>query len=240
MFIFVSDVHLSEPHSKRYGAFLCLLDKVLLDEKIKGLFLVGDIFDLWLGDRRVFVQRHMKVLEKIKEIAKKKEVHYLEGNHDFQLGKLWRDMDVIVHPQDYSFQAYGKKILLSHGDLLDQEDKNYLKMRWLFRTPLARILIKTLPSFLLLKIGEGLSTTDKKAAPTEDQKNQFSLDWKKWTEALYHKSAFDIFICGHYHFRTQTSVAGGKAQAVNLGSWLEGEDFKVLGLEKTKAEFIGV
>lgn len=237
MFIFVSDVHLDEPHSKRYGAFLCLLDRVLSDERITGLFLVGDIFDLWLGDRKVFVQKHPLILEKIKKIAATKEVHYFEGNHDFQLGKFWRDKGVLVHPGEYSFLSGGKTILVSHGDQLNQEDKNYLKLRWFFRTALARFLIKTLPNFILLKIGEGLSTTGQKSAPTKEQRSDFLVKWKKWTESLYAEKKYDVFICGHYHFRVKTDVSSGAAQAVNLGSWLEGEDFQILEFEDCRAEF---
>lgn len=227
MFIFVSDVHLTEPHSKRYGAFLHLLDRVLSDNEVEALFLVGDIFDLWLGDRKVFIDRHPEVLKKITEIAKIKKIHYFEGNHDFQLGKMWKKMGVLVYPAEHSFQLNGKNVLVSHGDLLDKEDKSYLRLRWFLRTPLAVMLIKTLPHFILTKVGEALSTTEQKEASTPKLRKSFLLNWKKWTEELYQRTPYDIFICGHHHFRLITPVLADKAEAVNLGSWLE-EDLKVL------------
>lgn len=229
MFAFVSDIHLNEPHSKRYGAFLHLLDNVHNDDAVEALFLVGDVFDLWLGDRKIFVKMHKQVLEKIEAVAKKKTVHYFEGNHDFQLGRLWRDMGVKVYPGEHEFLIKGKKVLVSHGDLLNQEDKVYLKLRWFFRTSLVKTFIKIFPNVVLFKIGSVLSTTEQKEPSTEEQKNEFLSHWQKWTKQLYHRHPYDIFICGHYHFDVDITFKDTGARAVNLGTWLDG-DFKVFSL----------
>ncbi len=229
MFIFVSDTHLNKSQSKRYGAFLRLLDEVNEDESIKELFLVGDIFDLWLGDRDIFVKMHKSVLEKIATVAKKKKVHYFEGNHDFQLGRLWAKMGVTVYPGEYEFILKGQKVLVSHGDLLDQENTAYLRMRWFLRTSFARFLIKILPENFLLKIGSFLSTTDVKKTPTKKERANFLQNWAKWTKALYERRPYDIFICGHYHFNADTVLVGNRARAVNLGTWLN-DDFSVFEL----------
>ncbi len=76
-----------------------------------------------------------------------------------------------------------------------------------------------------------MSTTEQKSVPTEQEAAAFFDKWKKWTEELYVEKPFDYFICGHFHYRVQTSVAGGEAQAVNLGTWLDGKfDPYMLGL----------
>ncbi|MGH1467644.1 MAG: UDP-2,3-diacylglucosamine diphosphatase [Bdellovibrionales bacterium] len=223
MFIFVSDVHLDKPQSKRYGAFLRLLDEIKEDESIKEFFLVGDIFDLWVGDRSAFIQKHKVVLEKIRKIAKLKKVHYFEGNHDFQLGVLWKDMGVEVYPDEHEFNLKGQRVLVSHGDLLDQSDKNYLRMRWFFRTPFARFLIKILPEVLLVKIGSLLSTTEHKELPTKEEQRAFQENWEKWTRELHSKKPYDVFICGHFHFNADLMLPDLDSRAVNLGTWLNGE-----------------
>ncbi len=222
MFIFVSDVHLDKPQSKRYGAFLRLLDEIKDDASIKEFFLVGDIFDLWLGDRAIFIQKHKVVLEKIREVAKVKKVHYFEGNHDFQLGVLWDDMGVKVYPGEHEFNLKGQKVLVSHGDLLDQTDKNYLRMRWFFRTAFVKFLIRVLPEKFLLALGAVLSTTEQKVSPTEEAKKEFEKNWKVWTKELHSQRPYDVFICGHYHFNADLMLPDG-ARAVNLGTWLDGE-----------------
>lgn len=224
MHVFVSDVHLNEPQSKRYGAFLRLLDKIIEKKEITDFYLVGDIFDLWLGDRKVFKSMHPNVLKKIEQIAELKNVHYFEGNHDFQLGSFWKKRGVRVYSYEAWFEIKGQKFLVSHGDLLDKEDKSYIRMRWFFRTFFSRVLIKLLPQSFLYWVGATMSTTEQKGKPSLEQEKEFLSKWSKWTQDLYKKKSFDVFICGHYHFKTDFVFNNGEARAVNLGTWLDGEN----------------
>ena len=67
MLIFVSDVHLTKPHTKKYEAFLSLLKKSRDDESIEELFLCGDVFDLWLGHKRYFFKKHEVLINLLNE-----------------------------------------------------------------------------------------------------------------------------------------------------------------------------
>jgi len=229
MHVFVSDVHLNEPQSKRYGAFLRLLDKVCEDSRITDLYLVGDIFDVWVGDRKLFQDMHAEALLKIRKAAVEKNIHYFEGNHDFQLGDLWKRMNVKTYPDDHVFDFTGKAILVGHGDQLDQDDTGYLRLRWFFRTLPMRFLIKFLPQWVVLWIGSSMTTTEQKGKPTSEQEKAFQMKWKKWTETLRSQRNFDVYICGHHHFRADYCFEYLKkpARALNLGTWLDG-DFKAL------------
>jgi len=229
MHVFVSDVHLNEPQSKRYGAFLRLLDKVCDDSRITDLYLVGDIFDIWVGDRKLFQDMHSEALLKIRKAAVDKNIHYFEGNHDFQLGELWKRMNVKTYSGDATFEIDGERVLIGHGDQLDQEDTGYLRLRCFFRTPLMRFLIKVMPQWIVLWIGSSMSTTEQKGKPTPEQEKAFQMKWKKWTAALRSKKDYDVFICGHHHFRAdyKFEYSGKPNRALNLGTWLDGE-FKVL------------
>ena len=221
MHVFVSDVHLNKPQSNRYGAFLRLLDKIIENKDITDFYLVGDIFDLWVGDRNVFRSKHPDVLKKIEQIAELKKIHYFEGNHDFQLGNFWTSKKINIYPNEAWFEIKGRKFLVSHGDLLDKEDKSYRKLRWFFRTPLMRLLIKVFPESILSWIGSTMSTTEQKEKPSLEQERDFLSKWSKWTQNLYKETPFDVFICGHYHFRTDFIFNDGEARAVNLGTWLD-------------------
>jgi UDP-2,3-diacylglucosamine hydrolase len=235
MHVFVSDVHLNEPQSKRYGAFLRLLDKVLENREITDFYLVGDIFDLWYGDRKIFKEMHKSSLEKIEKIATQKNVHYFEGNHDFQLGAFWKKMGVKTYPRDAEFKINKQSFLISHGDLLDKENKEYLRLRWFFRTWLSRLLIKILPQSLLFWIGSSITTTEQKGEPSLEEQKKFLKNWSKWTQDLYKTHPFDVFICGHYHFRTDFIFNEGKARALNLGTWLDGKNQVLVYKPKEKS-----
>jgi len=243
MHVFISDVHLNEPQSERYGAFLRLMDKVRNDERITDLYLVGDIFDLWVGDRKLFQEMHAEALLKIRAAALEKNIHYFEGNHDFQLGSMWKRMRVKVYQDSQTFKINKQNFLISHGDQLDQEDRSYLRLRWFFRTPVMRFLIKILPEWVVLWIASTMNTTEQKGLATVAQKKSFRINWEKWTSELRNHKIFDVFICGHHHFRADFESDDRSFRAINLGTWLDNE-FKVLvytpGASSDRFKFVNV
>ncbi len=236
MYVFASDVHLSNPKDERYKAFKAWLVLVSKNKEISKVFLMGDIFDLWLGDRKHFISKYQDIVDILLEISKSKEVHIFEGNHDFQMGSFWSKKGIRVHKSFYEFSDDNGKWLLTHGDLIDLEDKNYLLLRKFFRSFFIRFLIKFLPGFILSLIGSSINTTDKKS-PLKDAE-LFKRNWRKWTESLKSRRDFDIFVCGHYHFRTDLETSDYRA--LNLGSWL-GSEYKVLSYDPVnKFQFISV
>jgi UDP-2,3-diacylglucosamine hydrolase len=98
---FLSDLHLKSMQERNSQTLLRFLHSVR-DEQlaingtkdqglraIKGasdrhyVFLVGDIFDLWIGKHDYFVSRFKPIVDAIAELVRAGvEVHYFEGNHD--------------------------------------------------------------------------------------------------------------------------------------------------------------
>lgn len=234
--VFVSDVHLDEPHSKRYGAFLIFLDQVLQDSKVQELYLMGDIFDLWLGSRNVFFKKHQKVIRKLEDLSQKIKIFYFEGNHDFLIPPDWLKSNFQVFADAQIFDFEGKKVLLCHGDLLNRKDYSYRALRWFFRSAFSRFLIAVLPEKLIYKIGASLSTTDMKASTSGERLESFLTKWKGWIKDT-DLTGVDILIAGHFHVRLEEKV--GSLQTFNLGSWLE-EPYDYLCQNKEGFAFKGV
>ncbi|ABK14061.1 MAG: UDP-2,3-diacylglucosamine diphosphatase [Methanothrix sp.] len=96
MIIAVSDVHMAERPSDRQvkaddARFLEFLDCTASDQLSSGghLVLLGDIVDLW---RRDFVRALIEsepALSRLIEISRKATVHYIAGNHDFHMLRMW-------------------------------------------------------------------------------------------------------------------------------------------------------
>ena len=82
------------------------------------LFLMGDMFDLLVGSVRYGVQKYQRYIDLIEEIGKRCEVYYFEGNHDFNLSKLFKHVMVIPIEQQpcEGMLPSGKTCLLLHGD----------------------------------------------------------------------------------------------------------------------------
>jgi UDP-2,3-diacylglucosamine hydrolase len=112
--IFVADSHYNEKNKQ----FLVLLEK--LDKKhIKTtqLFLMGDMIDFISGESRYFVQENSDVINLINKLSNDMEIIYLEGNHDYNLEKLFPKVKVIKRENQPLFAKFeNKTISLAHGD----------------------------------------------------------------------------------------------------------------------------
>ena len=111
---FLSDIHLKDPESKESLALLRFLKSINTKEEASDLFLMGDIFDLWLSNHDYFVKKWFPInreLVRLKMAGVK--IHYFEGNHDLYLADYYRNQlgfTVYEGPQDIEWN--GKKLWL--------------------------------------------------------------------------------------------------------------------------------
>ena len=108
--VLVADVH----YKKGDNDFLNFL-RYLDNNPPSQLFLLGDIFHLLLPFE--YLKEYNKdAIELINSIAKKTEVYYAIGNHDFWLDNIFED--VIISE---AFVDNKKSIFLTHGDLSEKD-----------------------------------------------------------------------------------------------------------------------
>ncbi|HMK45044.1 MAG TPA: UDP-2,3-diacylglucosamine diphosphatase [Methanocella sp.] len=115
MIIVVSDVHLGYDRSNKED-FVSFLDKCNTQE-IEHLVLLGDIFDFWRLSRADVFIKNDDVFQKLNSLQAE-NIHYVVGNHDFLLFKLYNE-----HITDYPFvitkflrlENGGKKFFFIHG-----------------------------------------------------------------------------------------------------------------------------
>ena len=116
--LLISDVHIGFKFSRAADAV-----KVLEKEKFDRLILVGDIFDIQnMMHRAYWDEHHTAFLKKILKLAKKKEVIYVIGNHDYPLYHLQEYTKKIagIHLcREYTYTSGDKTIHCVHGDQFD-------------------------------------------------------------------------------------------------------------------------
>src|SRR4051812_11842373 len=84
----VSDLHISGPEDPLYASLLSLLK----DKAQRGdtLVLAGDIFDLFIGAKPIFISRYWEFLQELTSAGRRGvELHYIEGNHDFLIRRAF-------------------------------------------------------------------------------------------------------------------------------------------------------
>ena len=121
---FVSDIHIDSMQDPKARDFLAFLNSLTNERPASHLFLVGDIFDLWVGPHEHFALRFQPIVDRIRELVKQGvEVHYFEGNHDLHLRRFWQDqIGALVHPGPKYFEL----------NRLSNERRNWLCLcRWI-------------------------------------------------------------------------------------------------------------
>lgn len=145
--LFVSDVHLNASRPQRVAAFLDLLRGEA--RQADALYLLGDVFDEWLGDDDARPP-HPEVERGLRELsASGVPVRVMHGNHDFLLGGAFAERTGCALLQEPSVaDVYGVPVLLMHGDTLCTDDVEYQRYRAWTRDP------DTQRAFLALPLAE--------------------------------------------------------------------------------------
>ena len=158
-----SDLHLTEPSEWLYRSFLAALDEPgasPLESGADTVVFAGDIFDLFVGNSSKFTTKNQPFFVKLKELHERGvQMFYIVGNHDFHLKEVLSPYGVklIADELTLDLPAEKKKIYIAHGDLVDQADVGYLRLRKIFRNPFVRALIQSVPGGVIEKVAAQLS-----------------------------------------------------------------------------------
>ncbi|MDA0237727.1 MAG: UDP-2,3-diacylglucosamine diphosphatase [Proteobacteria bacterium] len=133
-FIFISDLHLSALATEKTNIFLRLLERYATPAN--HLFILGDLFDYWVGDDDINNPLFSTVVPALRDMTNTgAKLSIMRGNRDFligeQLAKLTRG-EILSDP--YLIEIHGEKTLLSHGDQWCTDDKEYQAIRSVIRS----------------------------------------------------------------------------------------------------------
>jgi UDP-2,3-diacylglucosamine hydrolase len=131
---FVADVHLSAAHPARTALFLRFLETQA--PYSAALYLLGDIFDVWLGDDDTSQLAQTVIAALWRLTGTGTSVFYLHGNRDFLLGaQFLAATGVQLVPDPVLLDLHGIATLLTHGDQLCTDDLAYQAFRQQVRAP---------------------------------------------------------------------------------------------------------
>ncbi|MFV2060859.1 MAG: metallophosphoesterase, partial [Gammaproteobacteria bacterium] len=82
--LFISDLHLSAERPAITQAFHFLLNEIAPHSE--ALYILGDLFEVWLGDDLILPEYHDSISEIKKLTEKNIPVYIMRGNRDFLFG----------------------------------------------------------------------------------------------------------------------------------------------------------
>lgn len=241
---FISDLHLKNPeerNSQKLLRFLRYLKNRLKQQPLH-LFLLGDIFDLWVGPHRYFADRFPEIIDALRELTQQgAAVTFIEGNHDVHIEGFFKKIGVKVFVEAQYYDIDGYTIRVEHGDLINLEDVKYLKYRSLIRHPFIKPLGYILPGKFWASVGERASKKSRARTGEYQVTKQDELQNMiiKHTSRAYVEKHFDYIISGHMHIRVDHSERIGMhlVRTINLGSWFE-EPVQVFKISNGVGEWV--
>jgi UDP-2,3-diacylglucosamine hydrolase len=151
---FISDLHLQSSEAATWQAWLTYLKQVAQDDGVDALFILGDLFEVWVGDDVLDAAGHAnnahgtpldaqfehRSAAALRQLAQVKPVYFMHGNRDFLLAERFAEasgMTLLADPCVLQFEAHAGAagLLLSHGDAWCLADTAYQAFRQQVRSP---------------------------------------------------------------------------------------------------------
>jgi UDP-2,3-diacylglucosamine hydrolase len=224
--IFLSDIHLCESRPRIIDAFVSFLSK--LTNEVDALYILGDLFEYWIGDDS---RQHENVIKALKKVTNQHiQVFLMHGNRDFLIGSAFEKKTGAVLLNDpILVEIYGKKVLLCHGDTLCTDDIEYQSFRDKIRSESWK------NEFLKKSLAERVSIANEFRKESELNKKKKSVkimdvNLDEVNRTLIQFNYPDFLIHGHTHRPNQHSINldGHQIQRIVLGDWYEQGSYLIL------------
>jgi metallophosphoesterase len=211
--IFIADSHENE-NRESFWRFLCALKSGEI--KTPQLFLMGDMFDFLASECEFFVKFYERYIHTIDELGEEMEIYYFEGNHDFNLARLFKNVKAYpIGAQPVKFASEcGQSVLIAHGDIflpfVAKYALRFLRVKWFLKT------MNFFDKFLNFRLSKRILNKLKRKIldyKIPNFKNLVEAKMRRYN-AFYEA---DVVIEGHYHQGEQYTI--GKQKYINIPSF---------------------
>lgn len=216
--LFISDLHLSRERPEINDLFLRFMQDIAPDAE--ALYILGDLFEAWLGDDMVLPE-YQAAITAIKTLSDTGvAVYVMYGNRDFLMREAFEDMTGarLIH-EPYIIDLYDKPTLLLHGDTLCTDDVDYQQFRNMVRNPQWQdALLAKSPEQRLALAREYRAMSQTEMAKKDEAIMDVNTDS---VQACMRENHVHHLIHGHTHRPgiQQFNLDGQEAQRIVLGDW---------------------
>ena len=217
--LFVSDLHLCAARAAQIDLFVRFTHA--LPGRASALYVLGDLFEVWLGDDACDAGQ-TRVVQALAALTRAGVALFVgHGNRDFLCGpRFLRDSGAQALDDYAVIDLFGTPTLLTHGDLLCTHDIKYQRFRRCIRHPIVRRLFLATPPAWRRRIAARtragtLKSMRAKSAAIMD------VDEATVAERMLSYGA-RLLIHGHTHRPGIHDYADGAARRrIVLGDWYE-------------------
>lgn len=226
--LFVSDLHLDPALPATTERFLRFLKETAA--RAESLYLLGDIFEAWVGDDDLDAEFNHGVVRALAALAEHGvALYWMAGNRDFLVGaEFARAAGLSLLEDPHVLTLAGHRLVLTHGDALCTDDTAYMAFRRQVRDPAWQAQFLAQPLAVRKKIAEGMRQQSRAA---QRMKEAQIMDVNpQAVDALFASSGAQVMVQGHTHRPARHDHGAGRVrhvlpdwdldQAVPRGGWL--------------------
>jgi UDP-2,3-diacylglucosamine hydrolase len=218
--LFISDLHLSQERPFTGELFLSFLNEQA--GNVETLYILGDLFEAWLGDDLVLPE-YKPYLEALRQLSDSGVYLYImHGNRDFLIAHNFEELTgASLLPDPTTIDLYGHPTLLMHGDTLCTDDLAYQELRKMVRNP------EWISQFLNKTPGERITFARElreKSREATTQKDKMIMDVNQLAvEETFRTHEVEWIIHGHTHRQAihDLDIDGKQCKRMVLGDWYE-------------------
>jgi UDP-2,3-diacylglucosamine hydrolase len=220
--LFISDLHLCSTRPGITRQFVDFLHTTA--SRAEALYILGDLFEYWAGDDDLYDVRHQDIIRALADLTLAgTRIFFMHGNRDFLLGDAFAQATGITLLTDPTIVTlYGKRVLLSHGDLLCTDDVEYQAFRHQVRDPAWQQQFLAQPLDARRAQIEALRqrSEQEKSHKTESIMDVNAQAVQAWLRQYDYPP---LLIHGHTHRPTRhdIEVDGHRSERWVLGDWYE-------------------
>jgi UDP-2,3-diacylglucosamine hydrolase len=212
---FLSDVHLRPDAPRTFEAWCAHM----LGTPAEAVFILGDLFELWIGDDARAGTFEARCLEVLRESARTRRLGFMPGNRDFLVGEQAHlDVPMEPLPDPAVLEGFGTRLLLAHGDAWCLEDAPYQAFRAQVRGSAWQFDFLRLPLAERAKVAAGIrQASQARKLSLPDPELWADLDRDAVASALEHCGARTL-VHGHTHRPARHDLGAGRERWV-LSDW---------------------
>ena len=197
MIFFISDLHLSPRSPGATRLFLQFLHGRAL--AAEALFILGDLFETWIGDDDIADPFNAQVISALRTASDNGlPISALHGNRDFLLGAGFSAASGVKLLHDpYILSTAEWQFVLSHGDALCLDDAAYMAFRAQARNPEWQAALLAKPLAERRAIADHMRQVSESSQ--RDKENPYTDLQAAATDDFLREHGYATFIHGHTH-----------------------------------------
>lgn len=218
--VFIADAHLHNETDENYRLLLDFLAG--LPGNTDTLFIMGDLFEFWIGYPEVPFTHYLPLLEQLRRLyAQGVEIVYFEGNHDFHMGPFFeKTLQARVCKGVADFVLDGKKVYLCHGDQINTADYGYRLLRFFLHNRLTEAIVPLVPPAVASRIAERLGRRSKRNHGARRNRWDYAAILREFAAARF-REGYDAVVAGHFHLPLLERTGNNPERTLlSLGDWI--------------------